>query len=81
MKKPNLILIGQTITAILCIIAYLIKTFIIWEFTNPFNWIINMPNYDNETRGMIIVFIIMYYGVLYSILYEAKNLIFNSLNK
>lgn len=81
MRKTNLILIGQTITAILYIVVYLVKTFIIWEFTNPFSWIINMPNYDNETRGFIMFGIVFYYCFLYGILYDSKESIKQLLNK
>jgi len=60
MKKVFLYHWLTTIT--LYTIVYLVRTFIIWEFNNPFAWIINMPNYDNETRGLGLFAIAMWQG-------------------
>lgn len=46
----NLILVFLEYSA-----AYLIKSFIIWEITNPFEWIINIPNYSSNERGMTLL--------------------------
>ncbi len=32
--------------------VYLIKTFVIWQFTNPFWWLININNFSYGERGM-----------------------------
>jgi len=48
------------------VIAYLIKTFVIWEFTNPLQWIIDIPEYTDIFRGFmlfcIFASIILYFG-------------------
>ncbi len=33
-------------------IVYFIKSFVIWDLTNPFQWIIDIPKYDAEQRGL-----------------------------
>lgn len=43
--------------------VYLIKTFIIWEWKNPFQWIIDVPTYDEMTRFMLIFYILFFIGV------------------
>lgn len=48
------------ITAIVYTIVYILKSFIIWEFTNPIQWIINLPIYDEHTRFIILCFYILY---------------------
>lgn len=40
--------------------VYLIKTFCIWEFTNPFQWIIDIPIEDFEYRLMLVCAIPLY---------------------
>lgn len=50
-------------------IAYLIKTFVIWKFTNPFTWIINMPNYNNEDRGLILFAIVFWQVIQVLVIY------------
>lgn len=65
----------QSLTVCIYFIAYIIKTFVLWEFTNPFWWIINLPNYTTETRGIILFFWFMYYiiiSVLVSGLYNEN---------
>lgn len=44
------ILTGQLITFALYTVVYLVKSFVLWEFTNPFDWIINLPTYLPEVR-------------------------------
>ena len=68
-KKLKLILTGQTITICLYTLVYLCKTFIMFEFTNPFQWIIDIPIYTNTERGNILFYVLGYYSVLYIILY------------
>ncbi len=51
-------------------IVYLIKTFIIWKFTNPFLWIINIPSYPNEIRAGIIFSILIWQSFQIGILYD-----------
>jgi hypothetical protein len=40
--------------------CYLAKTWVIWEFTNPFRWVLDIPVYSNEDRGLILAFYFMY---------------------
>ncbi len=44
-------------------IVYLIKSFVIWEFKNPFEWIINLPTYAAQDRFMIFFIIVMWQGM------------------
>ena len=58
------------ITICLYVISYLIYSFIVFEFNNPFKWIINIPNYDNDVRAIIIGYWILYYVVAYWVIYS-----------
>lgn len=49
------------ITISLYVFIYLCKTFIYLEFTNPFQWIVDLPKYTVETRSSILFFILLYY--------------------
>lgn len=44
------------ITACVYVIIYVCKSFIIWDITNPFSWIYNMPTYSNDDRLTILFF-------------------------
>lgn len=48
MKKTLFVLRNTSIIYWSC---YVIKTFVIWKFTNPFFWIIEMPNYSSNQRA------------------------------
>lgn len=63
-------LTGIVITSILYIIIYLIYTFIVWNFTNPFLWIISIPKYDQGTRVVILFYWSLYYIILYISIYN-----------
>jgi len=41
--------------------VYTIWTFVIWEFKNPFQWIIDIPTYSYDQRGMGLFAIALYY--------------------
>ncbi len=58
------------VTICLYIISYLIYSFIVFEFNNPFKWIINIPTYDNEVRAVLLGYWIIYYVVGYYIIYS-----------
>lgn len=74
MKKLFIILLKvQKIISICYTIYYLIKTFVIWKFTNPFDWIINIPNYTNDDRGTIIGGIIIIYTFTTIFVYIQKE--------
>ena len=49
---------------------YLIKSFVIWELNNPFQWIIDIPTYDDMQRFLIIFYILFIIGVE---VFIAKN--------
>ena len=57
-KKIFLYMIRNTAIIYTCV--YLITCFVTWQIRNPFQWIINLPNYDGETRFMILFFWAMY---------------------
>jgi hypothetical protein len=46
----RLLLTNLTFTLLLYTVVYLIKSFVIWEFTNPIQWIIDIPKCSNEDR-------------------------------
>ena len=60
MKK--IFLTQWLITTSLYVFIYLCKTFIYLEFTNPFQWIVDLPKYSVETRSEILCAILLYYG-------------------
>lgn len=70
-KKLKLILIGQTITICLYTLVYLCRSFILFEFTNPFQWIVDIPTYTSSQRGEILFYFICYYCVVYIVLYQT----------
>ncbi len=40
--------------------VYLVKSFIVWNFTNPFRWIIDIPEYTCSTRALILFYVLFY---------------------
>ena len=50
-----------SITTFFYTAVYLFKTFVIWEFTNPFQWIIDIPTYTDFNRFMILFYVLFYY--------------------
>ncbi len=80
MQKLKLILFGQSITALIYLTLYLCKSFIIWRFTNPFLWIINLWTFEYKTRFIILFFALFYYGVLFVLIFTNKKHIIKLLN-
>lgn len=70
MKKLRTILIFNSIVYWS---IYLIKTFIIWEFNNPFQWIIDLNIYSETNRFLIIFYILFIIGVEIAIAKYAMN--------
>jgi len=68
----------STTTAILYVLVYLIKSFVIWKFTNPIQWILDMPTYSDEQRLLILFSWMCYTGMSYLLIYQIidqnKNL-------
>lgn len=52
------------ISVILYTLAYAVRSFIIWDFRNPFQWVLDIPIYSNDTRGMILFFWVIYQAIL-----------------
>lgn len=61
----KIIITGQLITLAIYIIIYLVGTFCLWEFRNPFQWIIDIPTYSNDSRFGILFGFVTYYTMLY----------------
>lgn len=60
--------------AIIYIIAYLFKTFVIWEFTNPLQWIVDFPEYTKMFRGFALVYLVFSVFICFpNILKEDKQ--------
>lgn len=72
-KKLELILRGQIITMSIYTFIYLCRTFILFEFTNPFQWIVDIPTYTSERRGELLFYFIVYYCTLYIVIYQVYN--------
>ncbi len=76
MKKTILktaLLFHTTQSIIIYVIVYLIYTFSIWRFKNPFEWIIDMPTYRNEDRFAILFGILFYTTISIGIHYISLN--------
>ncbi|MBL4654175.1 MAG: hypothetical protein JKY53_15125 [Flavobacteriales bacterium] len=54
-------------------VIYFIGTFVVWEFRNPFQWIIDLPTYENEHRFFIFLSVLIYYGILFAIATGINN--------
>lgn len=61
------------ITLILYVIVYFIYTFVIWEFKNPLQWIIDIPTYTDDKRAMILFSYAIYHCMLFILIYERKT--------
>jgi hypothetical protein len=73
----KLFLINLSITIILYTIVYLIKSFVIWDLTNPFQWIIDIPKYDAEQRGLGLFAFVIWQGFQIGVIsYPFKNYLF-----
>jgi len=72
MKRYQKIMLANILINLsLYLIVYLIKSFIIWEFTNPVRWIINIPKYGQEARGFILFAYILYQSILLGAIMEG----------
>lgn len=49
-------------------LCYLIKTFIIWSITNPFQWLIDIPTYSREERMLGLIVYLFYQFICISII-------------
>lgn len=63
--------IHVVINWILYILVYLIKTFCIWEFTNPFQWVVDLPTYDSGGRFIGLILVIFWQGAQFGVIFEA----------
>jgi len=54
-------------------ITYLVKTFVMWQFTNPLQWITNIPNYTTSTRAILLFFYSIYQLALLAYLDDRNN--------
>lgn len=59
MKK--ILITSMTLTAILYTCTFISISFVTWEISNPFQWIILIPTYSPETRFFILFAIACYY--------------------
>ena len=53
--------------------VYLCKSFIVWELRNPFQWIIDLPEYNQDVRFSILFFVLFIVSI--------EGFIINSLSK
>jgi hypothetical protein len=68
MKK--VLLYNFLLTLALYAIYYVCRTFVIWKFENPFQWIIDIPTYDYEGRLLILTCYLMYQGIQMFTIYQ-----------
>ncbi len=59
-----MISLNISVTIIIYSIVYLYNTFVIWQLKNPFQWIIDIPTYQNESRFFILFACIFYQTIL-----------------
>lgn len=52
---------------------YLFKVFVDFHFSNPFQWIIDIPTYKSEDRGFILFGFLTYQITSITIIYQIKN--------
>lgn len=50
----------SAVAVLIYTIGYLIKTFVIFQFTNPFQWVIDIPTYKESTRLIIAFYYVLY---------------------
>ena len=55
------------------IVWYAVASFILWEFYNPFTWIINIPNYNIAERATLLFVFIIYYGSTFTYYYDKET--------
>lgn len=53
-------------------IIYLFKSFAQWEFRNPFQWIIDIPTYSSDVRGLGLIFFLFLQGLLAFYIWDTK---------
>lgn len=54
-------------------VVYIVYTYVMWEFKNPFQWIIDIPTYDYERRGMLLFCAFLYYMMLFVMTKPTPN--------
>jgi len=67
-KKRILIIWGITFS--IYTFSYLYRTFVIWKFTNPFQWIVDLPNSTTDCRIGILFGIIFWYCLITVMVYD-----------
>lgn len=60
-RAKRIFFIMQITTVIFYTVIYLLKSFVIWKFTNPFNWLIAIPSYDSTGRLTVLGILFIYY--------------------
>lgn len=71
--KLKIFLYGTCTSISLYILSYLIKTFVIWEFENPLKWVIDIPNYSNDTRAGILISYVFLQACIYGMWLDYFN--------
>jgi hypothetical protein len=71
MKKT--LLYNFLLTSALYTIYYLGRSFVIWDFENPFQWIIDIPIYNYEGRTLILFCYLFYQGIQIFAIYQYLN--------
>jgi len=59
--------------SLIYIVIYLITSFTILEFNNPFQWIIDIPSYEEVTRLGIAFYYILYLVIKIAITIKIKE--------
>jgi Na+-driven multidrug efflux pump len=52
------------VSACIYAVVYLFKSFIIWDFTNPIQWVIDIPSYRESVRLLILMCYVLYQFIL-----------------
>lgn len=64
---------GQLITSLIYTIVYFIISFIIWDFYNPFYWMIHLNEAPPELRFTLLIGLAFYYFILYSAIEQFEK--------
>lgn len=51
--------------------VYLIASFVKWELSNPFQWIIEIPTYTGGTRFMILFYFLAWHIIQILFIYKS----------
>ena len=67
MKTKTYLKFSISVTISLYFIAYAIKTFVLFRFTDPFEWIKLIPEMQPDNRGLLLIGYVAYEAIKFAI--------------